>query len=226
MKDELSKFLIFRDLTDQELTKIVQISIFRTWKKGSHIFMQGEPMENVYFAINGKVKIYKSDMNGKEQIVAILKKGDMFPHVGFFRKGNYPAYSEVLEHAAIIAIPIHSFEKIILDNTELCIKIFHVLAEKIIDLQERLEEQILNKTNEQIIKLLIRLAKSHGMEQSNGFFLLKGEFTNQDLASMIGTTRETVNRTLTKLRSETLIEVNTDGTMLFQPEKLLEKLLS
>ncbi|MEH7108587.1 MULTISPECIES: Crp/Fnr family transcriptional regulator [Bacillaceae] len=224
IKNVLSEFTLFRNLNDIELSKITDIAIVREWKKQSHVFLQGDPLENVYFIYNGKVKIYKSDVNGKEQIVAIAKKGDMFPHVGFFRKGDYPAYAEVLEPSTLIAIPISRFEHVLIENPELCIKVFRVLGEKIVDLQNRLEEQILNNTYEQIIKLLIRLGQKHGTEQEDGTILLKAEFTNKDLANMIGTTRETISRTLTKMKKEELIEVDDEGNMILDIEILMEEI--
>lgn len=225
IKKLLSTFSLFRDLNDAEMDKIVQISITREWKKGNHIFMKDDPIENVYFMYSGKIKIYKSDINGREQIVNIIKNGDMFPHVGFFRKGGYPAFSEVIEDAILIVISNDDFEKVLLDNPELCIKVFKVLGEKIIDLQERLEEKILNNTYEQIIKLLIRLARSHGQKKTDVSYLLKAEFTNKDLANMIGTTRETISRTLTKLKKEKLIEVDSKGNIIFEPDKLMNEII-
>lgn len=130
IKRVLSVFSLFRELNDFELTKITDIAIAREWKKQSHVFLQGDPLENVYFIYNGKIKIYKSDVNGKEQIVAIMKKGEMFPHVGFFRKGDYPAYAEILEPSTLIAVPISKFESVLIENPELCIKVFKVLGEK------------------------------------------------------------------------------------------------
>ncbi len=224
IKRVLAEFTLFRELNDFELTKITEISIVREWKKNSHVFLQGDPLENVYFIYNGKIKIYKSDVNGKEQIVAIAKKGEMFPHVGFFRKGDYPAYAEVLEPSQLIAVPISKFETVLIENPELCIKVFKVLGEKIVDLQNRLEEQILNNTYEQFVKLLIRLAQKHGVKQSDGTLLLKSEFTNRDLANMIGTTRETISRTLTKMKKEELIEVVEEGDMILNVDILLEEL--
>ena len=50
----------------------------------------------------------------------------MFPHVGFFRKGDYPAYAEVLDSSTLIAIPISKFETVLIENAELCIKVFKV----------------------------------------------------------------------------------------------------
>ncbi|MEH7085623.1 Crp/Fnr family transcriptional regulator [Neobacillus drentensis] len=224
IKKVLADFTLFRELNDFELTKITDIAISREWKKQSHVFLQGDPLENVYFIYDGKIKIYKSDINGKEQIVAIAKKGEMFPHVGFFRKGDYPAYAEVLEPSTLIAIPISKFETVLIDNPQLCIKVFKVLGEKIVDLQNRLEEQILNNTYEQIVKLLIRLAQKHGKEQEDGTILLKSEFTNKDLANMIGTTRETISRTLTKMKKDELIEVDDEGDMIVDVEILMEEI--
>lgn len=224
IKRVLSEFTLFRSLNDTELSKVTDIAIAREWKKNSHVFHQGDPLENVYFIYDGKLKIYKSDVNGKEQIVAIMKKGEMFPHVGFFRKGDYPAYAEVLESSILIAVPISKFENVLIENPELCIKVFKVLGEKIVDLQNRLEEQILNNTYEQIVKLLIRLAQKHGKEQEDGTILLKSEFTNKDLANMIGTTRETISRTLTKMKKDELIEVDEEGDMILDIEILMEEI--
>ncbi|UII54592.1 Crp/Fnr family transcriptional regulator [Cytobacillus spongiae] len=225
IKEVLSKFSLFRELNNQEIDKIIEISIPRDWKKGNHIFMQDEPIENVYFIVDGKIKIYKSDINGKEQIVAILKQGEMFPHVGFFRKGNYPAYSEALEDCTLVVVPINQFEKVLIANPELSIKVFKVLGEKIVDLQERLEAQILNNTYEQIIKLIVRLGNLHGQETADGKIVLKADFTNKDLANMIGTTRETVSRTLTKMKKKQLLEVTANGDMIYEKESLLDELI-
>ena len=224
IKRVLGEFTLFRELNNFELTKIANISIAREGKKHSHVFLQGDPLENVYFIFDGKIKIYKSDISGKEQIVAIAKKGEMFPHIGFFRKGDYPAYAEVLESATLIAVPISKFEKVLIENPELCIKVFKVLGEKIVDLQNRLEEQILNNTYEQIVKLLIRLAQNHGIEQADGTIILKSEFTNKDLANMIGTTRETISRTLTKMKKDELIEVDDEGNMIVDVHALMLEL--
>ena len=103
---------------------------------------------------------------------------------------------------------------------------FKVLGEKIVDLQERLESQILNNTYQQIIKLLVRLGKTHGQKLKDGRILLHSEFTNRDLANMIGTTRETVSRTLTKLKKDTFVVQDSDGNLIFDSDILSEEIFS
>ena len=124
--------------------------------------MQDEPLSNVYFIYDGQVKIYRTDLQGKEQIVNILKEGDLFPHLGFFRKTNYPANALVTEDVTLIYIPIHLFEQFLFTHPQAAMKVIRLLGDKIFDLQNRLEEKILHNTYEQIILLFIRLAKSHG----------------------------------------------------------------
>ncbi|MEI5905523.1 Crp/Fnr family transcriptional regulator [Bacillus spongiae] len=220
----LSTFPIFKDLQQEEIEKVVKISFSRTFIKGSHVFLQEDPLENVYFIYKGRIKIYKSELNGKEQIVSILKEGDMFPHVGFFRKGNYPAFSEVLDNAELVVVPIEQFEQILIENPKLCIRIFNILGSKIVDLQERLQVQLLNNTHDQVIKLLIRISKTHGEHIQGDTYALKVAFSNSELASMIGLTRETISRTLSKLRKAKVIHVDEHGHLYFSIQDLVDNL--
>ncbi|MDX8366493.1 Crp/Fnr family transcriptional regulator [Cytobacillus sp. IB215665] len=225
IEDVLRNVPLFKELINTELKEIVNIAITRTYQKGTHIFMHEDPLDYVYFIHTGKVKIYKNDIQGKEQIVSVLSEGDMFPHVGFFRKGNYPASSFAVESTAVVAISISHFEQLLLQHPEVCIKLFRVMGEKIIDLQKRLEEQILNNTYEQIVKLLLRLSETHGTEIDSHTRVLSTQFTNKELANMIGTTRETISRTITKLKKKGSITVNCDGNLVIDVNKFESEIL-
>ncbi|MDQ6599409.1 Crp/Fnr family transcriptional regulator [Bacillus salipaludis] len=219
----LSAVPIFKELTAFELAPFVEIAQTRFYKHKMYVFMQDDSMDRVFFIHSGKVKIYKSDFSGKEQIVSVLEPGEMFPHAGFFRKGTFPAHAEVMEDANLIVIPIDKFEEILISYPELCIKLFKVLGEKIVDLQNRLEEQILHNTYEQIVLLLIRLCKSNG-EKIDNQFKLTTQFTNRELANMIGTSRETVSRTINQLKKKEFIFLDDDGYYFIDRESLKQEL--
>ncbi len=224
VKELLQRFPLFQNLTEFEMEPVLRIAKNRTYRQGTHIFMQGDPLTNVYFIHHGKVKIYRTDLQGKEQIVNILSRGEMFPHQGFFRNDNYPAHAEVMEDSVLIYIPINEFEEFLISNPEVCIKIFRVLGDKLVDLQKRLEEKILHNTYEQIILLLIRLAKNHGIRLSNDEVKLSTQFTNKDMANMIGSSRETVSRTLTQLKKKGFIQTVEDGHLILDIPLLKEEL--
>ncbi|MFB9760563.1 Crp/Fnr family transcriptional regulator [Ectobacillus funiculus] len=224
IKKHLQGVSLFKDLSEEELQPIIAISQMRIYKARSFVFMQGDTLDRVFFIHSGKVKIHKIDAGGKEQIVSVLQAGEMFPHAGFFRKGTYPAHAEILETAELIVTPIADFEAILIKYPELCIKLFKVLGEKIIDLQNRLEEQILHDTYEQIIMLLLRLCQSNGVPINDGYKITT-HFTNRELANMIGTSRETMNRTINRLRKKELIGIDQDGYFLISPDKLREEII-
>ncbi|GGJ95428.1 cAMP-binding protein [Lentibacillus kapialis] len=220
----LQKVPLFKDLTDDEMEPIIDLAKHRMYRHGTHIFMQGDPLTNVYFIHQGKIKIYKTDFHGREQIVNVLQPGDMFPHQGFFRQDDYPAHAEVLEDAILIYIPIESFENFLVNHPEICIKLFRVLGDIIVDLQARLEEKILHNTYEQIIMLLLRLSKGYGKETNGGMIRLTTQFTNRELANMIGSSRETVSRTLTQLKKQNLIASDKTGAVVLDTDALEDEL--
>lgn len=220
----LKKFPLFKDLTDYEMEPIVDLARRRVYPNRAHIFMQDEKIKNVYFILKGKVKIYRTDVHGKEQIVNILQTGDMFPHQGFFRQDGYPAHAETIEKSTLIHIPIDLFEQFLIAHPEICIKLFRVLGDIIVDLQKRLEEQILHNTYEQIIMLLLRLGDRYGKEIGAEIIQLTTKFTNRELANMIGSSRETVSRTLTDLRNKRAITTNDDGYLVLYCDILEDEL--
>ncbi|SOB99369.1 CRP/FNR family transcriptional regulator [Ureibacillus xyleni] len=224
IQDLLQKFPLFKNLTDSEMEPVVELSRNGVFHQGAHIFMQGDPLTNVYFIARGKIKVYRTDLQGKEQIINVLQPGEMFPHQGFFRNDNYPANAQVLEETALIYIPIPSFEKFLIQHPETCVKMMKILGDKIVDLQNRLQEQIMNTTYEQIILLLIRLSKSHGKNKVDGTILITTQFTNRDLANMIGSSRETVSRTLTQLKKKGLVNLDEVGNMMINVDALKEEL--
>ncbi|MEH7176623.1 Crp/Fnr family transcriptional regulator [Neobacillus vireti] len=223
IKKRLSDVPLFKELSDVELEPFIKIALTRFYKQKMYVFMQDDPLDRVFFIHSGKIKIYKTDFSGKEQIVSVLEPGEMFPHAGFFRDGNFPAHAEVLEEANLIVIPIDKFEETLIAFPELCIKLFKVLGEKIVDLQGRLEAQVLHNTFEQIVLLLIRLCQSNG-EQAGSRFQLTTQFTNRELANMIGTSRETVSRTINLLKKKDYVHQREDGFYLIDREGLKQEL--
>lgn len=218
--NHFKKVPLFKDLSDEELQSIVDISHMRIYKAKSYVCMQGDKLDRVFFIHSGKVKIHITDPSGREQIVSIPRTGEMFPHVGLFRKGTFPAHVEVLKTAELIVTPIANFEEILIKYPELCIKLFKFLGEKIIDLQARLVEQTLHNTYDQVIMLLLRLCKSNGVSLDKNQYKITTHFTNRELANMIGSSRESVNRTINQLRKKELVTIDSEGFFVINIEEL------
>src|SRR5699024_10490794 len=153
-----------------------------------------------------------------------LHTGDMFPHQGCFRHDNYPAHAAAMEPSLLVYIPKKQFEEFLIENPSISVKLFRVLGDMIVDLQQRLEEKILHNTEDQIMMLFLRLVKKHGTAGENGVVYLAKQFSNRELANMIGTSRETMSRTISQLRKEKIMELTSQRMWRISVEKMENKL--
>ncbi|MFN7252341.1 MAG: Crp/Fnr family transcriptional regulator [Anaerobacillus sp.] len=221
----LREFPSFKNIDDIELREMSCYFSYKKVKKNNHIFLQGDPFHSIYFLCSGRVKISRSDTHGREQLVGVCNDGEMFPHLGYyFGNTGYPASALVLEDAQLLYVPSENIRKLLTDYPNVSIILLKIMGEKMIDLQCRLEEKLLCSVHEQVIKLLLRLAKKHGIRLSNGTTLIKTPFQNKELACIIGSTRETVSRIMNKLEANSLIERDQEGRIIINEELLRDEI--
>lgn len=217
--EALRQVPLFRDLTHEELERIWDIAIQRSYHKRTAIFTEGSDKEAVFFIQDGLVKTFKTDENGHEHIVSFLRTGDMFPHTGFFNQNPYPATAEAILDTHLLAIPVHSFEQLITNNPVITIKVMRVMSEKIKELQEKLQEITGHDVQDRGVSFLLKLAENYGTVK-DGSVHVEVPMTNQEFANTIGTTRETVNRLINQLRKEGMLEPHRNGYIIVDYEAL------
>lgn len=223
LKENIKNFPMIKELNESALSHLLTTIRIRQIKNHVQIFSKGTQLDEIYFILKGKVKIYNKDSSGREQIVWIMQEGDIFPLEGFSREDIYTANAETVEDSIIGSIGVSDFESIILDNPNVLIKLFSVMSERIIELQTRLEEQVLLEKYTQIVRLLLRLCERHGEISGNGQCHFKTQFTTTDLAKMVGASRGSISRTYTKLSKEQLLYKDNVGEIFLEFEKLKEK---
>ncbi|HHY21739.1 MAG TPA: Crp/Fnr family transcriptional regulator [Bacilli bacterium] len=222
MENFLKQIPLFSELTDSELEYLKQMMTERIFKKQTYIFMEGSKREAVYFIQTGTVKVFKVDEAGNEQGICLLKAGNMFPHVGFFDDSSYPATAEVVEEGKLLIVKVEDFERFLLENPKVAMKVMKTMGQKTIELQQRLQDLISGDVYKRVTSLLLRFARESGEERENGVFIAM-PISNKEIANMIGTTRESISRTLNHYRKLHLIDIEKEGIMIRDIAKL-EKL--
>ncbi|GGJ07028.1 Crp/Fnr family transcriptional regulator [Alicyclobacillus cellulosilyticus] len=205
----LRELELFRDLTEEELRQVYALALERQYGKGDYIFFEGEHREAVYFIRRGLVKVFKVDEEGREHIVSILGRGQMFPHVGFFQDGPYPGTAQAMERSTLLAIPTAKFDALLLAHPDMMRKLMRVMGQKILQLQAKLQELALFDARERVIALLRHFAEEHGEARPDGIHI-KLPVTHGEMARMMGMTRESVNRVWNQLRREGLLRGERD----------------
>ncbi|HHY81349.1 MAG TPA: Crp/Fnr family transcriptional regulator [Clostridiales bacterium] len=217
----LKKIPYFSGISDEELKAITDIMIERMYHRGRIIFMEGEFGEAVHFVMEGKVKIYKTSDDGREHILFIAVPGDIFAEVILFNEVNYPATAEVIEDARIALIRNEDLENVLKAHPSMAVAIIKVLNKRLIDAQQQVKSLALHNTHGRTAEMLMKLAMEHGT-QTEGGLELDLNISRQELANMVGTTRETVTRVLMAFKKYKLIDINRNTIRITNPEKLKE----
>ncbi|HNR04953.1 MAG TPA: Crp/Fnr family transcriptional regulator [Bacillota bacterium] len=219
--DYLRQISIFSELEGEFLEKIYQISRVRKYKKGRIIFMEGEPGEAFFYIKSGLVKISKLSRDGREHILHVLNEGHVFAEVTLFSNTEYPATAEVLEDAEIGIIKNEDLEKVIKENPDLSLQLIKYLNKRLVEAHMKIRNLALYDTYERTAQALVKLAEDYGKKSSKGVNL-DINISRQELANIVGTTRETVIRALTAFKKEHLIGIEKNTITIIDLESLKE----
>jgi len=203
----LVKSPFFANINHADLLKIAQIMKERSCRKNTILFSQGEPGDAIYFVMSGKVKIFKTSEDGKEHTLTIAGPGNIFAEVVLFNEVNYPASAEVIEEGIIAFIRNVDMEKVLVSNPSLSIAIIKALNKRLIDSQSQVQSFAFQNAQSRTAEVLLSLAHAHGKQTSNGIDLDLG-LSRQELANIVGVTRETFIRTLMILKRSKIIEIS------------------
>lgn len=213
--EQLRLIHLFAGLPTDQLAEIAALVRERKYRRGHIIFMEGEPGEAVFFLKSGRVKIFKQDEEGREQILHYINPGEVFAEVVLFDGGEYPACAEVVEDAQVGFIKNEDLNALLLQKPAIALSLLKIMARRLRASQKQIMELALMDTTRRLASLLLELALEHGTPEEGGL-RIGVHLTHQELASMIGTTRETVNRILGEFRRDKAISVTRQGIVVYK----------
>ncbi|HSH25104.1 MAG TPA: Crp/Fnr family transcriptional regulator [Massilibacterium sp.] len=204
--NQIKQMDIFHQCSNRQLEKIKTLLVEKKFAKGEYLFFEQEPATNVFFLKKGHVKVFRTDENGKSQIVNFFIKNQMFPHVGITKEGVYPATAEALADVVVWTMKVDDFLQLCLEIPHLRIRLTEIMDENIRGLQERLVKTLDKDTPGRIFDTLWPLVIRIGEKVPGGFVLIPS-LTHQEIADVVGVSRETVTRSLQTLKKEGRIQI-------------------
>ncbi len=210
---------LFRDFDATELAEIAQLVATRRYAKHQTIFREGDPGHTFYVILAGSVAVVRIAPDGRETILSILKERDFFGEMSVFDTSVRAASVRTLTEVEVGAIERDDFLNLIDQNPKIGRLLVIALSERL-----RAANKLISATTSQDIRsrlasLLLNLMQNFGEPVTNGT-RIGLRLTNQEMANMIGTTRETVNRTLNRFWDERVIDMRTAHVVVVEPERL------
>ena len=199
----------FRVLNETELDQLARQLIERTYDRGAIIFLEGEACEGLFIVREGSVRIYKTSSEGREQILHTMGAGGSFNEVAVFDGGPNPANVAALEPTRLWIVPRNAITGLIMGKPAVAISIIQTQGSHLRHLINLVEDLSLRNVGARLAKLLLLIAS--GKEKM---------MTQQDMASRLGTVRETIGRSLKQMEARGLIRIERGKIVILKKEEL------
>lgn len=203
----LEKTALLENLSREELQTLATRTVRKLFSAGELLFSEGEPCSGLHIISKGKVRIFKTSVNGREQVLAVNVPGESVAELPVFDGGPYPASAAAVEDTEIAFISRRDFHAYCVEHPEVPLKVLSVVGARLRRLVGIIEELSFSTIRERLIALLVKLAQTEGKKTDRGIeFLLPS--THQELANQLGTVRELISRNLMRLQAEGLLDVD------------------
>jgi len=224
MKPEafLQGVALFRSLSHDDRTSLAASLKRRSLKRGEALFRKGDEGTSLYIVKTGSVKIVlPSDTTGDEVAAAILSEGDFFGEMSLLDGMPRSADVVALEPSELLALSQKDFLAFLKDNEGAIQAIFSYLSMRLRRTDELLEDAYFLNISTRFARRLVELAQRHGRRKGEGEPLeIDLRLTQKDLASIVGTTRESINKELKVLREKGLVTTEGNTLQILDLERL------
>lgn len=195
----LSQFGIFSNVEADKLADIARLLRERRYEKGEIIFHQGEPGDTVFFLREGRVKVYRVEEDGKDQILRIFGAGEAFGLVVALDRQPYPSTAEAVIPARVWSMRVVDFQKVQQLIPDLIPRTLSDVAHRLRLAQDRAHALAVRDVHTRLVAFLLDEAQRNGRPEGDRVVLTL-PITREELAGLLGTVRETVSRALGDLR--------------------------
>jgi len=209
---------LFEGISEEEVERLARQAVLRKYTRGEVILSPEESSERIYIVKKGRVKLSKYSPDGKEQILALLQSGDVF---GAFTLvgGRENVHVEAFEDTVLCALRREDFYAVVREHPEIVLRLLGLLAKRLQRAEQEIEELAFQGVPGRLASLLLRMAQEYGERGPDGIRIAL-RLTHQDLANMIGATRETVTSVLGKFKREGLVLFDRKNIVIRSPERL------
>ncbi|MFP5209239.1 MAG: Crp/Fnr family transcriptional regulator [Acidobacteriota bacterium] len=203
----LQKTALLSSLSPSELHLLAARTVRKLFSTGELLFSEGEPCNGLHIVSRGKVRIFKTSMSGREQVLAVEGPGGSVAELPVFDGGPYPASVIALEDTEIAYISRRDFQAFCMEHPEVALKVLAVVGARLRRLVGIIEELSFTTIRQRLASTLLKLAQTEGKKTPRGVeFRLPA--SHQEMANQLGTVRELISRNLMRLQAEGLLEVD------------------
>jgi CRP-like cAMP-binding protein len=220
---QLVRFRLLSTLPKSQLRRLRALASTKDFAPGELIFSKSEAAHHIFFVASGQVRIYCQSAARKRKTYAYLGPSDIFGEMGVLLDSPRSASAQAVGACRLLILNKRDFVRFLLSDTKTMLKLLKTIAMRLRHADEEIESLLFRNVLGRVSKAVHDLGCHYGAPHQKGILLSK-HYSHQELADLVGTTREPLSRALATLRRAGLIDM--DGGRLFIPNrKKLESLI-
>lgn len=210
----LRRVPLFASLSETQFDSLAAGSARRSFPKGRTIVAEGEASQSMYILLAGRAKVQRSDSEGKEVILAVLGSGEFFGEMSLIDDAPRSASVVTLESCEFMSISKEAFKSMLLQSPEMCMSVMRGLVKRLREADHKIETLALLDVYGRVARLLLDFSEVVGGERR-----VRNKLPRQEIAKMIGASREMVSRVMKGLEIDGYIVPQPAGQLVLR-EKL------
>jgi CRP-like cAMP-binding protein len=194
------------------------------YRKGEVIFREGEPAERLFLIDEGRVKLSIASSSGQEVLIAVLGRGQIFGELAVIDRGPRAMDARAMENSCVYALGSDPFWTLLESRAALARRLLELMARRLRRADQTSQDLIFFDAPTRLARRLLSLAEEHGEQEGEDQAIrITVRVTQEELAQMIGVTRESANRLIASFAGRGWIEWNDGQPLLLKPESLMRR---
>lgn len=210
---------LFGTLDEGKLARVRDQAQLIRVERRTLVFAPTVPRDRVFLLISGYVRLYHVTIHGRQVLLALVGPGELFGEDALVAAGERVHFAESMEAATVVVVAAGGIKALMQHDPGLCFRMAELVGQRRMECERRLLSVLFRPIRDRVVFLLLDLAEKFGRPRAEGVEIGL-RLSHQDLASAVGSTRETISLTVGELQSEGLIQVERRGITLLDPQRL------
>ncbi|MDT4897739.1 MAG: family transcriptional regulator, cyclic receptor protein [Acidobacteriota bacterium] len=209
-----------RHLNDDLLTRLAANSLATDYRRRRFIYRSGDPADALYVIARGRVKLCRVEAaTGREAVIDILSAGSLFGESALYAVGSREKCAVAYENSRLLRIAVGDFQGGTAENRELYDYTFRLIGQRLARAERMVADFALDAIPARLEKLLLEFSRRYGINETNGV-LIDIPLPHREIASIVGSTRESVTVRLNAMRRDGIIDFVNRKILIKRPESL------
>ncbi len=220
--DVLARAGLFQGVAPEAREALASALEHHDYTRGDTVFTEGEQGDTLFIVLTGKVKVGRRAADGRENMLSVMGPSDMFGELSLFDPGPRTATATVLTDARLASLAHAALRPWLNDRPEIAEQLLRVLARRLRRTNDALADLIFTDVPGRVAKALLELAERFGTQEGEGV-RVHHDLTQEELAQLVGASRETVNKALADFASRGWMRVDSRAVTILDAERLARR---